>query len=102
MGTRLDISFEWDSAKAGSNLAKHSVSFEEAATVFSDNYARIIDDPEHSTDEERFIILGMSRKARMLTVCPCYRGRDETVRIISARKATKNEANAYWRYCHES
>ncbi|MFR5091981.1 MAG: BrnT family toxin [Adlercreutzia equolifaciens] len=70
--------------------------------VFSDSYARIIDDPDHSDYEERFIILGMSRRARMLTVCHCYRQDDSVIRIISARKATKTEERAYWRYCHES
>ena len=73
-----------------------------ASSVFSDSYARIIDDPDHSDYEERFIILGMSRRARMLTVCHCYRQDDSVIRIISARKATKTEERAYWRYCHES
>ena len=91
----FDISFEWDPAKASSNETKHGVTFEEASSVF-------IDDPDHSDYEERFIILGMSRRARMLTVCHCYRQDDSVIRIISARKATKTEERAYWRYCHES
>ncbi len=98
----LDISFEWDPNKAVSNVQKHGVSFEEASTVFADNYARVIADPDHSDDEERFIILGLSRNARVLTVCHCYRSSDEVVRIISARKATKHESSTYWRFCHES
>lgn len=96
------IDFEWDESKARINLAKHGVSFEEATGVFYDPYARVIDDPEHSLDEERFVILGESRKARTLTVCHCLRGPNgETVRIISARKATKSESDQYWRHIHE-
>ena len=102
MTAMFDISFEWDPAKASSNETKHGVTFEEASSVFSDSYARIIGDPDHSDYEERFIILGMSRRARMLTVCHCYRQDDSVIRIISARKATKTEERAYWRYCHES
>lgn len=73
MTAMFDISFEWDPAKARSNEAKHGITFDEASSVFSDSYARIIEDPDHSDCEERFIILGMSRKARMLTVCHCRR-----------------------------
>lgn len=96
------IQFEWDDAKAESNRLKHGVSFEEASTVFYDPYALIIDDVEHSVKEERFILFGMSAKARTLTVCHCYRENDEKIRIISARKATKNESNEYWRRRNES
>ena len=96
------IDFEWDPEKARVNLAKHGVSFEEARGVFYDPYARVIDDPDHSIEEERFIILGESRRARTLVVCHCLRGDSrETVRIISARKATRREADQYWRYVHE-
>ena len=66
--------FEWDPTKAESNIAKHGITFEEAATVFDDPYARVIDDPDHSLEEERFIILGMSMRARELVVSHCLRG----------------------------
>jgi uncharacterized DUF497 family protein len=89
------IRFEWDPAKAASNLVKHHVSFEEAETVFFDPRARVIDDPDHSAHEERFIILGLSSTLRTLVVCHCYREARQTIRIISARKATKTEARAY-------
>ena len=93
--------FEWDPGKALTNQAKHGVSFEEAATVFGDPYARVIADPDHSIDESRFVILGLSMLARELVVCHCLRGEnDSTIRIISARKATKSEAKQYWRYVH--
>lgn len=95
------IDFEWDPDKAASNELKHGVSFSEARTVFVDPYARVIDDPDHSDDEERFIILGASTKANILIVCHCYRSSGNTIRIISARKATKNESRAYWRCHHE-
>ena len=96
------ITFEWDDEKAESNLAKHDVSFSEAATVFYDPYAIVVDDDEHSIDENRFIIVGLSATARVLTVCHCYREQNEVIRIISARKATKNEEAEYWRRWHES
>lgn len=93
--------FEWDDAKAASNVAKHGVSFDEATSVFDDPYARVIDDPDHSWDEERFLILGMSIWARELVVSHCRRGKgDNVIRIISARKATRNETEQYWRYVH--
>ena len=98
--TIYGMSFEWDEKKAAANIVKHDVSFEEASSVFIDEYARIIDDPEHSLDEERFIILGMSRRTRALVVCHCYRNDDETIRIISARKATRREEQSYWRLRH--
>jgi uncharacterized protein len=90
-----DIHFEWDESKNTSNLKKHSVSFEEAKSVFYDPYARLISDPEHSESEDRFIILGLSRKLNVLVVCHCYRKSDEVIRIISARKATKQESSYY-------
>ena len=93
------MDFEWDDAKVSMNLAKHGVSFEEAASVFDDPYARVIGDPDHSLSEERFIILGMSARARELVVSHCLRGPGGTViRLISARRATKREAEQYWRY----
>ena len=90
-----EIQFEWDNDKATSNLRKHKVSFEEAKEVFSDPLARIIDDPDHSNEEDRFIILGASSRQRVLIVCHCYRLNDEIIRIISARRATKNEQRYY-------
>ena len=88
--------FEWDADKAGANLQKHGISFEEAETVFFDEHALLITDPDHSDSEDRFIILGLSRKIRELVVCHCYRG-SEKIRIISARKADKKESLEYWR-----
>ena len=91
------ITFEWDKDKNRSNKKKHNVSFEEAETVFYDGNARLIPDPDHSEDEDRFILLGLSNKMRMLVVVHTYRENDETIRIISARKATGNEAKFYER-----
>lgn len=91
------ISFEWDENKNSSNKVKHGISFEEALTVFYDEDALYIDDPSHSEEEERFIILGVSQNANLLVVCHCYRESETVVRIISARKATKNESAQYWK-----
>lgn len=93
-----DIHFEWNQAKAKSNLLKHGISFDEAKTVFLDENARVIGDPDHSEDEDRFIILGFSFKLRLLIVCYCCRENDKTIRIISSRKATRNEAKIYEEY----
>ena len=92
-----ELSFEWDENKAKSNLAKHGVSFEEAKTVFYDDAALIIADPDNSGQEDRFVILGFSANARILVVCHCYRDNEGVIRIISARKATRNEASHYRR-----
>ena len=89
--------FEWDENKARINITKHGVSFSEAETAFYDDAALVIDDPEHSVDEERFILLGMSRNARLLVVCHCLRESEAVIRIISARKATKTESSYYGR-----
>lgn len=89
------IRFDWDENKNIVNQKKHGISFVEAKTVFYDEAARIIDDPEHSEEEERFIILGFSKKANLLVVCHCYRCSETVIRIISARKATKTEARQY-------
>ena len=91
----VSISFIWDENKARDNLDKHKVSFEEAQTVFSDPNARMIFDTEHSSDEERFILLGISSGLRLLVVCHSYREAEMLIRIISARKATKNEQKQY-------
>ncbi len=87
--------FTWDSRKASSNLSKHKVSFEEASSTFWDENALLIPDLEHSDDEERFVLLGISRKIRLLLVSHCYRDNDDQIRIISARKATKKEHKQY-------
>jgi uncharacterized DUF497 family protein len=87
--------FEWDPDKAAANLRKHQVSFEEAKTVFYDDFAIQYFDEEHSSEEERFIMLGMSSNARLLVVCHCERLSGEVIRIFSARKATRNEAKFY-------
>ena len=83
------MEFEWDPRKAAANLAKHEVSFEEAATVFGDPLGRIVADPRHSSDQERFVLLGLSQDQRLLAVMYVERG--ETIRIISARRATRRE-----------
>lgn len=89
------MKFEWDSTKDTANQKKHGVSFEEAKTIFYDDYGLLTVDPDHSQDEERFILIGMSPQLRTLVVCHCYREKNQTIRIISARKATKHEANQY-------
>lgn len=91
------LHFEWDPAKNEINRKKHKISFEEAQTVFYDDEALVIDDPEHSEEEDRFIILGLSKRANLLVVCHCYRASETVIRIISARKATKTEASQYHR-----
>ena len=90
-----NIKFEWDDNKNAINKKKHKISFEEAQTVFYDSEALVIDDPEHSEQEDRFIILGLSKKAKLLVVCHCYRESDSIIRIISARKATTTEMSFY-------
>ena len=90
-----ELNFEWDESKASGNLKKHGVSFNEAKTVFSDECARLIADPDHSEYEERYILLGYSEKSRMLLVCHCYRDELDTIRLISARKAEKHEQRQY-------
>lgn len=92
-----NISFAWDSRKARSNLAKHGVSFEEAQTVFLDESARLIDDPDHSLEEDRFVLMGYSFRARCLIVVHCCRELDAVIRLISARPATAHEEKEYWR-----
>jgi len=93
----IEIRFEWDERKNRENKRKHGVSFDEVQTVFLDENAIRYYDPDHSEDEDRFIMLGMSFKLRVLVVCHCYRLDDKVIRILSARKASKKEAVAYWR-----
>jgi hypothetical protein len=92
-----DIRFEWDDDKDAENQRKHGVSFDEAATVFADDYALLLDDPDHSEAEDRFVLLGLSAAIRILMVCHCYRESDEVIRIISARKADRREQDDYRR-----
>ena len=94
-----DLTFAWDSDKDLLNQAKHDgVSFEEAKTVFSDDHARLLHDPAHSEDEDRFVLLGMSSRPNLLVVCHCYRESESVIRIISARKANKKESLTYERF----
>ena len=90
------LCFEWDEQKNEINKKKHRISFEEARSVFYDDAALVIDDPEHSEEEDRFIILGLSTQANLLVVCHCYRASDTVIRIISARKATRTESRFYF------
>ena len=90
------LEFEWDEKKDDINTKKHGVSFEEARSVFFDEYAIQYFDPEHSESEERFILLGTSFKLKALVVCHCFRKEETIVRIISARKANKDEEHVYW------
>jgi uncharacterized protein len=89
------LHFEWDERKAAANAKKHGVSFDEAKSVFVDERAKLIGDPDHSEDEDRFVLLGLSSALRMLLVCHCYRSEDGVIRIISARKASAREAKFY-------
>lgn len=90
-----ELRIEWDEAKNRDNVRKHKISFGEAATVFYDERALFLADPDHSDEEDRFLLLGLSARLRLLVVCHCYRADDEVIRIISARKATKPEAVVY-------
>lgn len=89
------LRFEWDPKKARRNQAKHGVSFDEASTAFADEHALIIADPDHSEEEDRFILLGLSAQLRLVVVVHCFREHDDVIRIISARKATRPESRQY-------
>ncbi len=89
------LQFEWDGRKAAANFKKHGVRFEEAKSVFVDERAKLIDDPDHSEDEGRFVLLGLSSALRLLLVCHCYRSEGNVIRIISARKAVARESKYY-------
>jgi uncharacterized protein len=91
-----NITFDWDASKALSNKKKHGISFEEDKSTFFDENALVIHDSEHSDDEERFVLLGLSTVVRLLVVYHCYRKQDSVIRIISARKATKKESIQYY------
>jgi uncharacterized protein len=92
-----EIIFEWDNEKGKSNKRKHGVSFEEASTTFYDEYAIQYFDPDHSDEEDRFILLGICYQLKVLVICHCFRENDSVIRIISARKADKEEEYEYWR-----
>lgn len=92
-----ELKFEWYQDKEKANTRKHGVSFEEARSVFFDEDAIQFFDPDHSEDEDRFILLGLSLKPRILVVCHCFRESETVVRIISARKADKVEETEYWK-----
>ena len=92
-----ELRFEWDRRKERANLKKHGVSFDEARTAFHDESATVFFDPDHSDGEDRFILLGLSHRLRVVVVCHCFRESETVVRIISARKANKNEDREYWR-----
>ena len=92
-----ELRFEWDPAKADQNFRKHGISFEEAKSVFFDESAVEFYDDEHSEWEDRFLLLGLSSRLHLLLVCHCHREREAVIRIISARKATNNEARHYRR-----
>jgi len=89
------IRFDWDPKKAAANLRRHKVSFEDAKSVFSDERALLIDDPDHSEEEDRFVLLGLSHSLRLLVVVHCYRAEGHVIRIISARKADADEQSSY-------
>jgi hypothetical protein len=90
-----ELRFDWDERKNSANQRKHGVSFEEARTVFYDDRALLIKDPDEREDEDRFLLLGLSLALRTLVVCHCYREQDEVIRIISARKANRSERAQY-------
>jgi uncharacterized DUF497 family protein len=87
--------FDWDETKSRANRLKHGVTFDEAQTVFTDELGLLIHDPDHSDDEDRFVLLGLSSALRSLVVCHCYREPGDVIRIISARKANRKEQSLY-------
>lgn len=92
-----ELRFEWDDEKDTINIRKHSISFDEARTVFFDEQAIQFFDPDHSEEEDRFILLGLSFRLQTLVVCHCFRESDTVVRLFSARKADRDEEREYWR-----
>ncbi len=91
-----ELAFDWDPKKDKSNARKHGVSFEDARTAFHDESAYVFHDPDHSDEEDRFILLGLSIRTGVLVVCDCIREEESVIRIISARHADKKEESAYW------
>ena len=92
-----ELRFEWDAKKNRENQRDHKISFEEAETVFADEHGLLMADPDHSEEEDRFILLGLSATLRLLVVCHTYREQDGVIRIISARKADRSERDQYSR-----
>ena len=92
-----ELRFDWDSKKAKANLKRHGVSFEEAQSTFYDEWAILYDDPDHSENEDRFLLLGVSVRLRILIVSHCYREDESFIRLISARKAQSEEDKEYWK-----
>lgn len=93
-----NLKFEWDSNKNRDNIKKHKISFEEAKEVFYDDNAILFDDPEHSIFEDRFLIIGRIRNMNIYVVSHCYKEKNDIIRLISARKATKKEKETYERW----
>ena len=93
----IELRFEWDPAKNASNIRRHQVSFDEASTAFLDENALLVDDPDHSDGEDRFVLLGLSASLRLLLVCHCYKANGGLIRLISARKADRQERRDYLR-----
>ena len=93
----IGLRFEWDQRKEKGNVRKHGVSFEEARSAFYDEYAIQFYDPDHSGEVDRFVLLGLSLKPRVLVVCHCFRESETVSRIVSARKADKDEELEYWK-----
>ena len=89
------LRFEWDDRKSARSTTKHGVRFDEAKSIFVDENAKLIDDPDHSENEDRFVLLGLSYALRLLLVCHCYRDEGNVIRIISARKASAKESKSY-------
>ncbi len=94
-----DLRFVWNPRKAKDNAKKHGVSFDEAQTVFLDDSALLLADPDHSEDENRFLLLGVSARLRLLVVCHCYRESNSEIRLITARKADRKEREQYKERC---
>jgi uncharacterized DUF497 family protein len=92
----MKVRFEWNLKKEKINQRKHGVSFKEAQSVFLDDEALLIPDPDHSLDEDRFVLLGLSQKIRLVLVCHWYRENDLVIRLISARKADRDETKVYF------
>lgn len=92
----MKLTFEWDANKEKTNIKKHGVSFIDAKTAFHDEYAMQFYDPDHSDDEDRFILLGTNHQLKTLVICHCFRQTETIIRIISARHADASEQAAYW------
>lgn len=92
----MKLTFEWDANKERTNIKKHGVSFFDAKTAFHDEYAMQFYDPDHSDDEDRFILLGTNHQLKTLVICHCFRQTETIIRIISARHADASEQAAYW------